>query len=391
MRTFIRATCLVLAVVLLTTGIFFFSRYVSNRRLMNLHPMQWEGQTYDWLRRWINQPTQMALFGRPIGFVVQDNPTITPDSTILEVLKSCSGLTHIYIQNRDLPDSCLEIIANQHRPEALYFRLPVIRAEDARTLSRMTSLKYVNIGQFIREPRTNDWSWLSRLPKLSKLEVTLWGATDDDVLALASCPASQNLALNGESLSDKALEHLCDLPALHHLDLEGQQIRLHFAQGRKLPDSLESFELCSPASDAASLDVIAELPRINRVSLRVCGISDPGMKTLAALPSLRQLWLDELHKVTDAGLKALTPSTSLSEVHIVRCGTTPLGLIHLDAIPNWSELRFEDVSFPRPADGRRLSLTADSVEARLEDRRRIQEMQSKVFNGPAPYNVHPGR
>src|SRR5262249_36475698 len=140
-----------------------------------------------------------------------------------------------------------------------------IHPSDAQWLTRMKSARHVNIGQFVRAERINDWSWLAAMPNLQKLEVTLWNATDEGVLALAQFPAKQQLGLTGPGMAYKSLEHLCDLPVLHHLSLNGDGFRLSFPNGKKLPDSLESIELHGHNTSDRSLEAIAELPRLNRI------------------------------------------------------------------------------------------------------------------------------
>jgi hypothetical protein len=392
LRSFLRAICIVLAVTFLTSGIFVFSRYASNRRLMKLIEPEnrrevniaigWKGETFDWLQQWLDPSTQTALFCRPTYLLVQTDDPIVSNARLLEVLKATSGLEEIFIHNRDLPDGCLEVIAGQHRPRILQFRKSVLRPEDSRWLSKLTSLKHVNLGQFTRDPRTNDWAWLTALPNLEKLEVSLWAATDHDVLALAMCPGSTNLSLSGPDVSDEALSKLCNLTRLKFLDLNDGSFRLNFADGQKLPETLECLELHSATCDDESLEAIAGLNNLNRIWVHGGRISNTGMKVLARLPALRQLWLNDLKQVTDEGLKELVASKSLTEVHVSGCGTTPSGLIHLNTIPNWTDLRFESVQFRRMPGADRLSLTPENVGSEIEAQKERSRAELEVINGP---------
>ncbi|MBC8113263.1 MAG: hypothetical protein H7062_02715 [Candidatus Saccharimonas sp.] len=384
-RGFVIAIC----TLLLAGAVYLMSRYTANRRLMKLVKdsgvvsVSWQGTSIDWLRRMIGDDAEEALLCYPVGLMTTGTAEQTSDESIRRLLGELSGLEEITIHNRDLPPFCLEIIATRHRHvESLTFRLPVISHDDARWLSRMQQLGYVDLGQFVREPRENDWSWLKALSKLEALEVTMWGASDRDVMALAECPASRELSLSGPALSDEALNRLCDLPALEYLSLDGANIRLRFPNGRKLPATLYGLDLNWTAVDDESLATVAELPQLNRVSIMVGSVTDAGMETLARLPALRQLWLYELKQLTDDGLKALTASTSLIEIHVERCGTTSQGLLHLMELPNWIDIRFEGIRFHREPGTASPTVTADTVDEFLSLRRRMQEEQDSVHNGP---------
>lgn len=387
-RTVVIATC----VLLLIGAVSLMSRYKANRRLMTLakpaNPKNidatfgWSGPTFDWLDRRIGRWHAMALLCRPMSLIVHGREESISNATILSMLRESAGMKAVFIHNRDLPAGCLEAIATRHPVEVLHIRLPVISGQDAGWLSHMTRLKQLNVDQFVREPRENDWSWLSSLPKLESLGVTMWGAADRDVIAIAECPASKNLSLSGELLTDEAVSRLCDLPALEFLTLEGRQLRLRFPNGRHFPSTLQTLDLNWTAVDDNSLATIAELPQLNRVSIMGGSVTDAGMETLARLPALRHLWLYELKQLTNDGMKALTASTSLHEVNVERCGTTSKGLLHLMAIPNWKDIEFENVRFHRDPGTAPPMVSSDTVEEFLSMRRRIQEEQDSVHNGP---------
>jgi hypothetical protein len=394
-RGAIRLGILIGCVSLCAVVVWFGSRFLSNRRVMILarpaDPRRtqrdvivgWKYVNTGWLERWVGNEVALQLLSHPTSVLVQGTVENVPDSTVVELLKASSGVKEVFIHNRNLPEGCLEIIADRHPVEVLQFRLPTIGPNDAKQLSRMVRLRHVNVGQFVREPRQNDWTWLSQLPKLNQFECTLWGASDDDVRSFAGCPASRNLSLSGE-LSDQALAGLCDLPKLEFLHLEGPQIKLQFA-GKTLPQSLQSLDLHSEEATDESLSAIVGLPGVNRISLTGGVISNHGMKVLSECPSLRQLWLDELTAVTDEGMKALSSSPSLTEVLVTRCGVTSAGLVHLNAVPNWVDLYFDGVRFQRQANSPKPIITADNAEEVLRHQRELMRMQNEVGNHPMTF------
>ena len=363
----VRSFAIVVCLLLLVGCVFLMSRYTANLKLMQLAKPSdsrnvdtvfgWTGPVIpirgldvDWLARWIGKDSAFALLYRPENLLVQGHDKSISDATIHSLLRESSGMSRVFIHNRDLPEGCLEAIATRHRVELLDVRLPIIGSQDAQWLSRMKQLKLVHISQFVREPRENDWSWLKNLLGLKSLSVTLWGASDRDVIALAECPASVILSLSGP-MSDAALARLCDLPALQHLSLGDSTFQLHFPPGSKLPTSLESLELNWTAADDESLALISGLPQLKRVSILGGEVSDEGLRVLAKLPMLNQLWLEGLPNVTDVGMEALASSTSLREIHVRSLGTSARGLVHLMNIPAWTDIRFDEVEFHRPDAG----------------------------------------
>lgn len=377
-----RGFLIALGMLLLGGGMFLTSRYTANRRLMRLAEddglisVSWKGPSFDWLRRIIGDRAEEALLCHPVGLTVGDAEQMS-DERIRRLLGELSGLEHIEIHSRYLPSSCLEIIATRHHMGSLAFRLPTaISHDDARWLSRMPRLKHLEIWHFGAEPRENDWSWLKALPKLESLEMSMWGgASDRDVIALADCPASLDLSLSGEALSDETLNLLCDHPALRYLGLEGSNIRLHFPNGRKLPTTLQVLDLFWTAVDDDSLAIIADLPQLRRVGILGGSVTDKGLGVLAGLPSLQELQLSDLEGVTDAGMERLAQSKSLREVHVGRVHTTPRGLIHLMSIAHWSDIRFDGVQFNRKAGSEFHPPTLEWLEEFLSSRRQTKQLR----------------
>lgn len=380
-------------VLLLTTITFMGSRYLSNRRLMllakpanpaNVDPvLGWKRSIPLSLERLIGVDNDIALLFRPNYLLVQGQDVT--DARIVEILEASAGITSLFIHNRNLPDGSLPVIAARHLPETFHFRKPVIDSKDAVLLSQMKNLKHVGIGQFERQPRQNDWSWLPHLPALEKLEVTLWGASEADVVALGQCPALQNASFSGDDLTDQTLVRLCDAPALHWLDLEGPQIRLHFGDGRKLPATLEFLDLRSTAINDRSLAVIDALPQLRHVSISYGQLTDTGLKTLARLPALKQLWLSELSGLTEEGLGELAQSRSLQEIHVTNCSVTPTALIHLNEIPNWTEICLDRVTFRRQPGAPKMMLSAEHVVEIWESQREMERQLNQVINGPVRF------
>ena len=346
------------------------------------------------ISRWIGEDAELALLHRPIGLLVQQDSV--SDETLLRLLRESSGLTEITVNNRDLPASVLPLIVTRHSPESLSIRLPVISASDAKWLSQLKSLKEVRFSQFPDKPRENDWSWLKKLPRLASLDVSLWGTNDRDLIALAECNSSVELYLKGTVLaeadpmdfpSDRAFEKLCGLPNLKDLTIDDAHVQLHFSPGSKLPSSLERLELRGAMFDDRSLASIADLPRLYRVTISGGQVSDEGLRVLVNLPSLREIALDRLPNVTDAGMEVLASARNLRQIWVSSLGTTACGLVHIMHGPAWTELIFDGADFHRQDKGHcwipRFEEAQDHLERTRETQRRMREIM-----WPNPGNVH---
>ena len=394
LRWLIRISGVVIGVSVLFIAIFFFSRYISNSRLLELSRAQNTREVnvsigfrrfpIGGLNRFLSDDTQLRIFSRPVSLLLQVDHPIVPNENLLSILKASSGLEEIWIHNRPLPAGCLEIIASQHNPKIISFRRDVIDARDAALLSRMKTLKHIHLDQFANQSRSNDWSWLPALPNLERLEANLWFATNADVEAIAACPAATLLSLSGPTLSDESLVRLCELPALNHLSLEGQQIRLQFPGKRQFPRSLTSLEISAPNVTDESLQSIAGLPQVNRVWIQGGQITSAGLAILAELPALNQLWLTDLKLIDDEALKRVATSPSLTEIRVSGCATTPQALIYLNDTPNWTTLAIDDVGFQRLPQDPRPNLTSENVVEQIQRQRERIQAQRDVVNGPAP-------
>ena len=108
--------------------------------------------------------------------------------------------------------------------------------------------------------------------------------------------------------------NLTDCRGLSSIALRG--ILCESAREKNLKD-LESLSLDSigELDDPLIIDICLSLPKLSRLSIALCiGIGDSGIKGIAAGcgPRLTELNLDEVTKVTDEGLLALSEScTSL--------------------------------------------------------------------------------
>src|SRR5262249_31639861 len=88
-------------------------------------------------------------------------------------------------------------------------------------------------------------------------------------------------------------------------------------------------------SDLARLQACSELVTLN---LGGTGVTDGGLKKLAALKALQMLDLTGCRKVTDVGLKQLAALQALKEVHLGGTSVTGSGLKELTTLKDLETL-----------------------------------------------------
>src|SRR5262249_18133567 len=75
-------------------------------------------------------------------------------------------------------------------------------------------------------------------------------------------------------------------------------------------------DLRGSAANDADLAGLKALPKLRGLNLGATGVTDAGLKELAALKALQTLDLTGCPKVTDAGLKQLAAVKGLKELHL---------------------------------------------------------------------------
>jgi hypothetical protein len=140
------------------------------------------------------------------------------------------------------------------------------------------------------------------------------------------------------------------------------------------------------SSDALLLEPLGRLRRLEHLSLRATGIDDerlsfiehltelrtldlgenrivgPGMKHLAGLSKLKNLWLIDCNRFTDEGMEHMPSLTGLEDLVIQHTQVTDAGLKSLDGLPN---LRCVETTGTRVTQRGRMRLTTSLQAKRL--------------------------
>jgi hypothetical protein len=153
--------------------------------------------------------------------------------------------------------------------------------------------------------------------------------TDVGFAAIAGLPRLQRLALGGPRISDGAMAHLADAPALtdlgpimfgdaafEHIAKISRLERLTNMYNRSTGDGATRFLHAHPTLayygafgtqiTDASLRMLASCPRLTEAAFSNCDyITDEGMRALAAMPALRRVSTGSCLRVTGAWLTSM--------------------------------------------------------------------------------------
>ncbi len=157
-------------------------------------------------------------------------------------------------------------------------------------LARLRGLRWISLGSVRVGPR--GLSALAQLPNVERFD-TPYGLTDEGMAEVAKMSSLRILNVSRDRLTDNGLALLGRLKALESLELYG-----------------------NPRMTDDGLEVLTRLNRLWHVRLGAeSPFTDRAMVHLAALPSLKTLWLDT-HNVGDEGLRLLSRSRSLERLNL---------------------------------------------------------------------------
>jgi len=127
-------------------------------------------------------------------------------------------LSKIYFERASAPDSNYQMLTRFPHLTTLSLRWSNISSKQVEIVSHCKNLDDLNLS---RNGNVDDscMKYLSRLSKLSMLNLELTSVTDSGLAALAKCPNISILNLNHTNVSDLGLKHLLALKKLTSLDL----------------------------------------------------------------------------------------------------------------------------------------------------------------------------
>ena len=135
--------------------------------------------------------------------------------------------------------------------------------------------------------------------------------------ALAAMPHLEQLHLRGVAIDDAALRSLSGSQSVWLLNLAGEELRLSAAAISELGQMprLHQLRLAIPSGDRQIAAAVADIERLRSVHLIGIAVDDEGLRSLARLPELESLYLDDA-MVSDQGWLWLFDNRPGLHVHI---------------------------------------------------------------------------
>ncbi len=199
----------------------------------------------------------------------------------------------------------MSVLGELPKLEALKHR-SVVDDFSMEDLAKSKTLKSLLIQDFAITYRSGEH--IAAIDTLTELEILRCPGYDTEgVLALKGMKLTR-LTLRDLPVDDRAMEVFADLPDLTRLYL--RELSSVSDDGLKNLESLKSLELLSiwdvPQMTEATVDVIATLPNLKELTIRMTDVTDAAVDKLLAMPNLKSLTFKENGSVTADALKKLS-------------------------------------------------------------------------------------
>ena len=209
--------------------------------------------------------------------------------------------------NMEAGDMAMSVVAELPKLAAFKHRSTAVTDSGLEYLSANPSLDSLLLQDFAITDQSGPH--LAKLGKLTQLEVfRCQGFGSDGVLALKGMGLTRLTLRDLPNVDDRGMEVFTDLPQLRRLYLH--ELTSVSDSGLAHLEGLKSLELLDiwtvPQMTDATIDVIAKLPNLKELSIRVTGVTDAAVDKLLAMPNLQSLTFKENGSVTPEGLKKLS-------------------------------------------------------------------------------------
>ncbi|MGE0377413.1 MAG: hypothetical protein AB7I48_24610 [Planctomycetaceae bacterium] len=151
------------------------------------------------------------------------------------------------------------------------------------------------------------------------------GVDDDDLVHFEELPNVATLNLSGTDVTDEGLKHLAAGPTkLSELILDETELTDTGIETIHELSQLSVLSLCGTKITDKTLAMLVENhPGIVDLRLMRCDqITNDGLKSIAQLPRLGNLFLADCKQITDEGLEHLMGKPGMRMVHLLNTGCT---------------------------------------------------------------------
>lgn len=178
---------------------------------------------------------------------------------------------------------------------------------------------------------------ISRLKKLSQLNLRSTELRDDDLAPLAELPTLRWLGLFNSPITGAGLKPLSALESLNNIHITSEVFNDDGVKALAQFPSLIGMHLQSPAVTNEGIEAISKSPKLVNLFLSLKGVDEHGIEHLAHMTSLRFLNFYEM-PLTDDGLAELTILENLETLTLNQVPVTAEGLQHLLKLPKLRNL-----------------------------------------------------
>ncbi len=215
-------------------------------------------------------------------------------------LKGWSKLESLNLEGADVTSRSFEHIANLESLRVLHVGHSRVEDEGFENLAPLVELEEIGFGGNKMSGRA--LPLLKMLPSLRRVTIGglqrtdsgLWGVdlTDFNLDRIAELTELEELDLHDSKIRDRGLERLSGLTKLRKLDLSGTLVGATGAPQLAKLRNLESLRLwrCKQVGDETAA-TLARLPRLETLDLAGSALTDDGLETLAAIATLRYLYV----------------------------------------------------------------------------------------------------
>lgn len=233
-------------------------------------------------------------------------PAHALEGSALGLLSSLSHLGFLAVDGDRCDDEALRQIGRLPHLRMLLAQGPAAGDAGFAALSASRSIEFI-WGRECPNLGNRGFLALASMPSLQGLAVSCRNVDDESLSALARFPALRQLM--PMDVTDEGFRHVGRCERLEHLwcmycrdtgdrateHLSGLRLRSYYAGLTKITDR--------------SLAILAGMTSLERIELHHCkGITDKGVRALAALPALRELSIEGSRTVTRSALDGFAPS-----------------------------------------------------------------------------------
>ena len=197
-------------------------------------------------------------------------------------------------------------------------------------LDAVTSLRQLRTLQLegCGELTDDDFRYLQRLAKVDRVDLARTQAGDRAAEAMRDLLQLRDLRIGSEFLSDAGMQAICGIVSLQALMItaEANQITNSGLADFWRLVNLRSLHLEPRGITGDGLATLAELPRLTQLSLNNVTLSDQSIRHLVAIENLKELFIGRMHSgetdiLSDDGLLRLAGCESLEKLTLQKAGT----------------------------------------------------------------------